>query len=153
MRENRDKAREWNRRDRERHPERVRAYLKKYYELNGEKIRARINDFRQRFPEIEAGRQIMKRYGIDSKKYHRLLTKQAKKCAICGRVDPGVLGRRRLFVDHDHQTLAVRGLLCYRCNTGCGNFKDSAELLIAAARYLEQARSHLLSTSAGAPHE
>jgi hypothetical protein len=138
MRDNRDKAREWNRRDREAHPERVRLYLKKYYALNGEKIRGRMRDRRTEYPEIEAGRQLRKRYGIGIEDYGNLLAEQSGNCAICRRAGPGVSGRQRLFVDHDHRTLIVRGLLCYRCNTGCGNFKDSAKVLLAAARYLER---------------
>lgn len=70
-----------------------------------------------------------------------LLAQQNGKCAICGDV-PGV---RRLAVDHDHACCpgrkscgkCVRGLLCGRCNTGLGMFKDSPDRLLAAKSYLE----------------
>jgi hypothetical protein len=61
---------------------------------------------------------------------------QDGKCAICG-VHEAYAPRKRLAVDHDHRTGAIRGLLCGNCNVGLGQFKDSPELLAAAIRYLE----------------
>jgi hypothetical protein len=44
--------------------------------------------------------------------YDRLLALQGGGCAICG--SPPVT--RRLDIDHNHRTGAIRGLLCARCN-------------------------------------
>ena len=41
------------------------------------------------------------------------------------------------YIDHDHKTGHVRGLLCYYCNTGIGNFDDSISRLESAITYLE----------------
>jgi hypothetical protein len=43
-----------------------------------------------------------------------------------------------LVIDHDHTTGEVRGLLCPTCNAGLGHFKDSPELLLKAALYLQK---------------
>lgn len=51
-----------------------------------------------------------------------------KPCAICGKPAQAV--------DHDHQTGAVRGVLCHKCNTGIGFLGDSPERLESAIRYL-----------------
>lgn len=50
--------------------------------------------------------------GVNDERYATLLAAQSGGCAICGRPPK----TRRLHVDHDHATGAVRGLLCHRCN-------------------------------------
>ena len=61
----------------------------------------------------------------------RQLVEQDGLCAI----------RRTAFaahVDHDHRTGKIRGLLCFNCNGGLGQFKDQIEVLNAAVRYLKE---------------
>jgi hypothetical protein len=65
--------------------------------------------------------------------YH--LERQGGGCAICGR--PPKVGGRRLNVDHDHLTGAVRGLLCANHNRGLAWFSDSPDFLRIAATYLQ----------------
>ena len=50
-------------------------------------------------------------YGITVEDYERMFSSQEGVCAICSNGT-----KNRLAVDHDHQTGAVRGLLCPRCN-------------------------------------
>lgn len=66
--------------------------------------------------------------------FDRLLALQGPQCAICNVVpqDP-----RRLVVDHDHATGAVRGLLCQLCNTGIGHLRDDVTIMRSAIKYLE----------------
>lgn len=75
------------------------------------------------------------KYGIGTDEYYQMLAAQDGKCAVCKQAPRG---RRRLFVDHDHVTGAVRGLLCGGCNSGLGFFKDSAANLAAAIDYLKK---------------
>ena len=73
-------------------------------------------------------------FGIDSNEYHRILEIQNYACAIC-RNQPL---KRRLAVDHDHQTGQIRGLLCTHCNHKLlGAAHDSIPLLERAISYLE----------------
>lgn len=81
-------------------------------------------------------RELRARYGLSLDEYERLLLSQGGCCAICSSSDAG--GRGRFHVDHDHNTGAIRGLLCHHCNTGLGAFADDTERLIAAATYLEK---------------
>ena len=66
--------------------------------------------------------------------YETLLQIQNNACAICG-ITPEEIGKK-LIVDHDHDTLKVRGLLCWRCNSGLGFFKDNQAHLAMAIEYL-----------------
>jgi hypothetical protein len=60
------------------------------------------------------------KYGISftSEQYDAMHESQEGKCAVCGRAESA--SGRRLAVDHDHRTGAVRGLLCTKCNTTLG---------------------------------
>lgn len=64
-----------------------------------------------RDPENTRAWALKYNYGITSDDYKRMLDVQHGACAICGRVPS-----YRLHVDHDHETGAIRGLLCVRCN-------------------------------------
>lgn len=80
-------------------------------------------------------------FDLSPEEYTAKLAEQGGACAICGRQEVGRTrdGRvKALAVDHDHTTGAVRGLLCANCNKGIGNLGDSADRLIAAARYLHR---------------
>src|SRR5438046_1388392 len=57
-------------------------------------------------------RHLMATYGMTIETYERLLRFQGGLCAICRRPPK----RRRLAVDHNHKTGAIRGLLCFACN-------------------------------------
>ncbi len=74
---------------------------------------------------------------LTEKKYNAMLERQAGVCAICAEKPKG----GRLAVDHIHGTETVRGLLCGRCNTALGLFKDDPERLAVAIKYLRRARA------------
>lgn len=80
-------------------------------------------------PEFNRGARLRQKYGISSLDYELMHDIQQGACLICGQV-------MRLVVDHSHETGEVRGLLCILCNAGLGMFKDSAQLLSQAQRYL-----------------
>lgn len=83
------------------------------------------------------------RFGITPEQYQEMLDAQGGVCAICEGPERSTdkKGRIKAFaVDHDHDTGAIRGLLCANCNKGIGNLGDSVDTLISAAAYLEAAR-------------
>jgi hypothetical protein len=87
----------------------------------------------------ESGRKAHLRaeYGMVQEEYLTLLHNQGSLCAIC---DSDTSGNRYLsfYIDHDHKTNKVRGLLCDRCNRGLGYFLDNPSFLRSAALYLEK---------------
>lgn len=68
----------------------------------------------------------------------KLRVSQQGRCAICGVLEAEA-SRGRFHLDHDHDSMAVRGLLCGNCNTGLGHFKDDPSRLRAAIKYLYRA--------------
>lgn len=71
-------------------------------------------------------------HGLTPEAYTRLYEEQHGCCAICKRSFENV----KVYVDHCHTTLRVRGLLCPRCNSGLGMFRDSSEFLQRAIDYV-----------------
>ena len=81
---------------------------------------------------------LKKKYGIGIEEYNILLEEQNFGCAICESTDTKVSWSTNLHVDHDHDTGAIRGLLCQACNTSLGKMNNNPDLLRKAAEYLER---------------
>ncbi len=85
--------------------------------------------------EYERGRNLRK-YGITFAQALAMYEFQDNKCAICLRdVQPLT---RDFAVDHNHTTGLVRGILCTRCNTGLGMFRENPFSLGRAMEYLKR---------------
>ena len=110
--------------------------------------------YRERNAELVAKKQQavrVRRYGITSADYYRMLEEQNGGCAICGLPEQSTYFKR-LSVDHDHDTNKVRGLLCSECNFGLGKFKDDIDLLIKASKYLKNnSQTDAVTTTRPAP--
>lgn len=88
----------------------------------------------------------MLKYGLTVQGYDAMYDQQGGQCVICGvpqaRVGTGAGRAEVLCVDHDHDTGAIRGLLCGRCNGGLGLFGDDAARLSKAIEYLTERGKH-----------
>lgn len=86
--------------------------------------------------EYRKDKLLRLRYGISLDEYNKILIDQNNNCAICqiNKIDLTKI----LFVDHNHKTGQIRGLLCDSCNRGIGVFKESVKSLRLAADYLER---------------
>lgn len=61
------------------------------------------------------------------------------RCELCNHLPAENGNGAVLNLDHDHATGEFRGRLCRRCNVALGLLRDSAELCISAANYLNTA--------------
>lgn len=86
-------------------------------------------------PEVHRRSALKTFYKLTMEEYDKMLIKQDGKCAICSGAQEEL--KKPLVVDHDHNTGAVRGLLCPNCNHGLGRFKDSLEIVQRAVAYLQ----------------
>lgn len=77
------------------------------------------------------------RYRITEKEYFERLEGQGGGCAICG-IKPFELVNKQqvLYIDHNHTTHEVRGLLCPTCNSMVGYLDRYPTLLKRATEYL-----------------
>ncbi len=113
---------------REMNPEEVAKYQKVYRETNAETLRA-----------YGIARHYRDNYGMTIEQRDEMLVSQGGACAICS-VQIAFDKNRSAHVDHCHATGKVRAILCKDCNPGLGWFRDSPELLRAAAAYIEKHR-------------
>lgn len=118
-----------------RDPEKAREYRRKWRQENLERNRESQRKYQRNNPDRRKNSDLRQQYGITLEDYNRMLLEQKGVCAICGGIN---LDERRLCVDHNHDTGKVRSLLCDACNVGLGRFKDSADLVQAAADYLKK---------------
>ena len=88
--------------------------------------------------ELQRRTDLRIKYGIDPDTYDSMLAAQGGGCAICGADNPRRANVRYFAVDHDHETDAVRGLLCHPCNLALGAVDDNRDVLLAMIGYLEE---------------
>ena len=74
---------------------------------------------------------LMHRYGITAVEADEMCEAQGGLCAICQEA-PAV------HIDHDHVFGNVRGMTCFNCNGGLGQFRDRIDVLLNAIDYLER---------------
>jgi hypothetical protein len=81
-------------------------------------------------------------YGMPLDIYNKRLIEQKGLCEICNNYirsnNRPKHVKQQLVVDHNHTSGKFRGLLCWKCNTGLGDYEDNVEYLKAAILYLQK---------------
>jgi hypothetical protein len=112
--------------------EKILGYKKKHREKYRNKYIERAREKRANATERPFD-YLKREYGLTKEDYLEMLKFQNGVCAICCNPEK----KKRLAVDHCHNTGKIRGLLCTRCNTSIGRFNDDVELLQKAIDYLK----------------
>lgn len=111
---------------------------KKYYLKNKEKIKKESIDYSKKLSkEKKRGYRLKHKYGITLDNYNNLFIQQDNKCKICN----GTFYESKALtpvIDHDHKTGKIRGLLCYRCNSGLGLYLENVSTLENAIKYIKE---------------
>ena len=126
-----------------------RAMAKDWYERNKDKATAKVKAWRQQNSDAvkqyridnrqkHYRQELVRKYGVEPTWFDEQMRQQGDSCVCCKREFQ--LGDKQTspHVDHCHETKAVRGILCNRCNTVLGLCKDDDKLLSSLARYLRK---------------
>jgi hypothetical protein len=101
------------------------TYCKPCHNARGTETRTRLYGSSRHY-------HLKRRYGIGAVDVEELIRQQGGVCPICDKPGPE-------HVDHDHVTGRIRGILCFNCNGGLGQFGDDSQRLYRAALYVEDA--------------
>lgn len=74
--------------------------------------------------------RLKTKYGITQEERDGMLAEQSGACASCGDTEV------KFVVDHNHNTGAIRGILCSPCNLALGHLHDDPERIEALLTYL-----------------
>jgi hypothetical protein len=77
--------------------------------------------------------KLKTKYGMTVEEYDEMLVEQDFRCKICK-------SKEKLYIDHNHETDKVRGLLCNGCNLVLGWSKENIIVLLNTVEYLEDER-------------
>ena len=80
-----------------------------------------------------SSRDRFRNHGLSHEDWQKMWNNQDGKCAICGK---SFSCPKDGYIDHNHETGKVRGLLCRNCNLGIGFLKDDPEITRKATKYL-----------------
>jgi hypothetical protein len=123
-----------------RHPEKALPRSAQWRAENKDHVRVYSRDYKDRNRSRERERHLSTSYGITLADYDAILSSQDGKCATCG-IGAEQASRKRLFVDHCHETGRVRGLLCDACNKSLGVIEKYRDKLAAMLHYADTAEA------------
>ncbi|MCK5016767.1 MAG: hypothetical protein KAS32_06805 [Candidatus Peribacteraceae bacterium] len=133
--------------------ESIKAYNKEYFarpeviaraKIRNAKYRKRRAEYKKtergkraelRYRRTESSKKRCERnrlkylYGITPEQREAMVVSQEGKCGICKK-------KKKLDIDHCHETNRIRGLLCGSCNRAMGLLKDNTSFLLNAIKYL-----------------
>jgi hypothetical protein len=108
---------------------------------NKKKIKTSYADRKKLDPFYFKNRKLLERYKISLEEFEKILRSQKNLCAICSRFMNGADQLSTPYLDHNHKTQMVRGILCLNCNTLLSHAKENVGILKIAIDYLNEHRN------------
>ena len=106
----------------------------KNYKKNPQEEKTKLKSYYIKNKQKSYAYSIKNLYGLTIEELNHVKLLQNNSCKICKTHESNL--KRKLFVDHCHETEKIRGLLCQSCNTMIGNAKDNILVLQSAINYL-----------------
>lgn len=124
---------------RKENPEKAGAVVAVWYEANKEYAKQSVKEWVAANPERRLANirrsHLKKKYNLSIASWENMFSEQQGRCGSCR--DPLIRGKGT-HVDHDHETGAVRELLCYSCNVALGLLKDEPDKVQRLLWYIER---------------
>lgn len=134
-----DSWKKWYASNRDRHIEHNSIYYQNNRAYVLKRTKKWVDNRKQLDSEYHQKRIRKARYGIDEEFFQKSLEQQNHACFICKiPFDFKVKISKRPYVDHDHKSGKVRGLLCHNCNLVIGFSQENIFNLQNAIYYLEK---------------
>lgn len=86
---------------------------------------------------------IKSRYNLNHYELEEILISQDYKCKICS-APLTKDGPIKMHIDHCHEHMYVRGVLCSNCNHGIGQFKHDPNIVMQAVNYLFNIKENIV---------
>ncbi len=140
----REKAREYYKEYSVKNRERLREKAREYEKNNREQVRAsqKRHQLTEKYASTRVRLHLARKFKMTVEQYNAMLEAQGGVCKICS-LKCGMRRKGRsipvmpLSVDHDHVTGKIRGLLCGKCNSAIGFFRENTGIMEKAIAYLK----------------
>jgi len=123
------------------HKDKVLERSRKWYAKNKENVLRQMKETRDSTPNFTRI-SWLKKYGMTLEDYDKMFELQGGKCAICGDENSKNSISKHLFIDHDHDTKKVRGLLCHHCNAAMGHAGENINRLSKMVDYILERKTY-----------
>ena len=128
------RASEW----RKKNVDKCKEYKVKYYKENQHIIQRYRVENKEKLKLKARDWYLRNNFGISLDEYNEILKQQDYGCKVCSRKESKDSRRKVLFVDHNHKTGKIRGILCDSCNFVLGLMEDNVTNIRKLADYLEK---------------
>ena len=113
------------------HKEQARIIGKLYLMGHKKHHDAVMHEYKKAHRSVLAVQETGRRLGLTISQVMKMRISAEGRCQICGNIP-----KHTLFIDHNHRTGQVRGVVCRRCNVRIGYIEKDPELTRKTYEYL-----------------